>query len=168
MKSRSKRETHLYFPTVIRECQIANHEKLDSQIMSGIQKIKKSEPNTKPEAWSCELYTTIGAPTTLTQHEVFKPLFNVIMEEANDFAKSLDMDTKKHPLKCNECWLNVYREGDAQDIHVHGNSVISGIYYPKAPPGSGPLLIHSPFADVMLDPCCLRSARTSAFRLLSI
>lgn len=148
----NKRDTHLFFPTVVRECSIAAHDRLDAQIMLGIQRLRKSEPNTKPSAWSCDLYTTIGAPTTLAQHKEFEPLFDIIMAEANEFATTLEMDTGKHPLKCNECWLNIYTEGNAQDVHVHGNSVISGIYYPKAPPGSGALLIHSPFADVMLDP----------------
>lgn len=145
-------ETHLFFPTVIRESQIANHEKLTAQIMAGINKIKATEPNSMPATWSCDLFTTIGSPTALTEREEFKPLLDVIMRESEAFAKSMELDTDKHPLKCNECWLNVYTEGHAQDVHLHGNSVISGIYYPKAPPGSGPLLIHSPFNDVMLDP----------------
>ena len=147
-----KSETHLFFPTVIRETQIPNHEKLTAQIMEGIKAIKSSEPNSLPPTWSCDLFTTIGAPTTLIERREFKPLLDVIMKESHAFAKSLEMDTDKHPLKCNECWLNVYSEGHAQDVHLHGNSVISGIYYPKAPPGSGALLIHSPFNDIMLDP----------------
>lgn len=148
----SKTETHLFFPTVLREVIVDNHQALTAQIMAGIDKIKKTQPNSLPSTWSCDLFTTIGAPTAMTEQEEFKPLLDVIMREANGFAKILEMDTDKHPLKCNECWLNVYTEGHAQDVHLHGNSVISGIYYPKAPPGSGALLIHSPFNDVMLDP----------------
>ena len=153
----SKHEMLLFFPTVIRECQIDNHKELTRQIMGGIEKIRKSEPNTLPPTWSCELYTTIGSPTTLVEHEEFEPLRKVIMREANDFAKSLELDVKRFPLKFTECWLNIYTEGHAQEVHQHANAVISGIYYPKAPPGSGDLLIHSPYMDIMLDPPKLKS-----------
>ena len=150
--SEGKNETLLFFPTVIRECRIADHEQLTAQIMGGIEQIKTTEPNSLPSSWSCDLYTTIGAPTMLTQHKEFAPLREVIMREANAFANSLELDIERHPLKFTECWLNVYTEGHAQEVHHHSNAVISGIYYPKAPPGSGDLLIHSPFMDIMLEP----------------
>lgn len=148
----SKSETLLFFPTVVRECQIANHEELTRKIMKGVKSVQKTEPNSLPATWSCDLYTTIGSSTMLVEHEDFQPLRKVIMQEANAFASELELDIVKHPLKFTECWLNVYTEGHAQEIHHHANAVISGIYYPKAPPGSGDLLIHSPFMDLMLDP----------------
>ena len=150
--SESKNETLLFFPTVIRESHIADHEKLTAQIMGGIENIMKTEPNSLPSTWSCDLYTTIGSPTTLMQHKEFEPLRKVIMYEANEFANELELDIDRHPLKFTECWLNVYTKGHAQEVHHHANAVISGIYYPKVPPGSGDLLIHSPFMDIMLDP----------------
>jgi len=150
--SENNGETLLYFPTVVREVQIANAAEINKQIDAGIEKIRKIEPNTLPAAWSCELYTTIGSPGTLKDHEEFAPLCKVIVEEAQKFATTLDLDIKFRPLIFTECWLNIYGEGHAQEIHTHANCVISGIYYAKAPPGSGELLIHSPYNDTMLDP----------------
>jgi len=160
--SESKNETLLFFPTVIRQSEIEDHEALTAQIMGEINNIKNNEPNTLPPAWSCDLYTTIGAPTMLIEHEEFFPLRDVIMKESDAFARSLELDIDKHPLKFTECWLNVYTEGHAQEVHHHSNAVISGIYYPKAPPGSGDLLIHSPFMDVMLEP---PTRRTNGFNV---
>jgi len=148
----NKSETLLFFPTVIRESQIADHEELTEKIMKGIESVHKNEPNSLPATWSCDLYTTIGSSKMLVERKEFEPLKKVIMEEANAFASELELDTARHPLKFTECWLNVYAEGQAQEIHHHANAVISGIYYPKAPPGSGDLLIHSPFMDIMLEP----------------
>ena len=150
--SKNKSETLLFFPTVVREIHIADAKQLNSSIKGGIEHIRKTEPNTLPASWSCDLYTTIGSPTTLIQHKGFEPLRDVIMQEANNFADELDLDTNRHPLKFTECWLNIYSEGHAQEAHQHANAVISGIYYAKAPPGSGDLLIHSPYVDIMLDP----------------
>jgi uncharacterized protein (TIGR02466 family) len=150
--SESNSETLLFFPTVVQEIQIPNAKELNKQIKGGIEAIRKSQPNTLPLGWSCDLYTTIGSPTTLMQHKEFDPLGKVITEEATKFADALDLQTDKHPLKFTECWLNVYSEGHAQEVHQHPNAVISGIYYVKAPPGSGELLIHSPYTGTMLDP----------------
>lgn len=150
--SKNKNEMLLFFPTVVREVEIANAKELNKKIMAGVERIRESEPNTLPSTWSCNLYTTIGSPTTLMQHKEFEPLRDVIMEEANDFARALEMETDKYPLKFTECWLNVYNEGHGQEVHQHANAVVSGIYYVKAPEGSGDLLIHSPYTDVMLEP----------------
>lgn len=150
--SKNKQETLLFFPTVVREVHMANAAAINKKIKGGIEKIRKSEPNSIPMSWSCDLYTTIGSPTTLMQHPEFEILGKIIMEEANSFADELQMDTGRHPLKLNECWLNVYTQGQGQEVHLHANSVISGIYYAKAPEGSGELMIHSPFTGTMLDP----------------
>jgi len=150
--SKNKNEMVVVFPTVIRQIQIANAKKLNKKIVHGIEHIRKTEPNTIPASWSCNLYTTIGSPTTLMQHEEFEPLREVIMQEANDFAEALELEIQRFPLKFTECWLNIYNEGHAQEVHHHPNAIISGIYYAKAPPGSGNLLIHSPYSEIMLDP----------------
>lgn len=148
----SSNEMLLFFPTVVRQIQIANARELNGQIMEGIERIRKTEPNSLPATWSCDLYTTIGSPTMLMQHKEFEPLGKVIMEESASFAEALELEIGRHPLRFTECWMNIYGEGHAQEVHQHANAVISGIYYAKAPPGSGDLLIHSPYMDVMLDP----------------
>lgn len=147
-----KSELLLFFPTVIRTVEIADFAKLNSGIISGIDKIRKEQANTVPASWSSVLYTTIGAPQTLLQHKEFDPLSNVIMREAGHFADELDLETEHHPLRFTECWVNIYGQGHTQEVHQHANSVISGIYYVKAPEGSGELLFHSPYHDTMLDP----------------
>lgn len=155
--SANKSEMNLFFPTVIRTVNIADYEQLNKGIVEGIESVRKSEPNTVPSSWSCDLYTTIGSPQTLLQREEFNPLGHIIMEEANNFARELELDIDRHPLKFKECWVNIYGEGHSQEMHQHANSVISGIYYVKAPEGSGELLIHSPYHDTMLDPPTVRA-----------
>lgn len=73
------------------------------------------------------------------------------MEEITEFARDLNLDVDGFPLRITDCWLNVYSEGNSQEFHNHANSVISGIYYAKAPKGCGPLVIQSPYADLMFE-----------------
>jgi len=147
----SNNETRLFFPTIIRECHIEKAADLNKKIMVGVEKTKNNEPNTMPDSWSCDLYTTMGSPTTLLEHKEYKPLRDVIMHELNEFARDLNLNIDQFPLRITDCWLNVYGEGHAQEVHNHANSVLSGIYYVKAPEGSGALVIQSPYADSMFS-----------------
>jgi uncharacterized protein (TIGR02466 family) len=88
----------------------------------------------------------------LFDRPAFQKLRGLIMAESEAFAASYGLDTARFPMRLNECWVNVYGQGDAQDIHIHRNSVLSGIYYVAAPPQSGDLLFHSPTGDIMLEP----------------
>jgi uncharacterized protein (TIGR02466 family) len=151
--SKNKNEMFLFFPTVIREIQIANAKELNKQIEGGVRNIRETEPNSLPASWSCSLYTTIGSPTTLVDHKEFAPLHRIIVQEADAFANDLDLDIGRFPLKFTECWLNIYSEGHAQEIHQHANAVVSGIYYVKAPPGQ-----RRPSHSLALCRCHARSA----------
>lgn len=152
IKLSKETEVVMCFPTVVRVSEIPGHEALNKQILSGVKTIMKSEPNSIPQGWSCSLYTTIGSQLRVLDYKEFAPLGKLIMRESREFANLLDFNIGKHPLKITDCWLNVYDHENAQEIHVHPNNVISGIYYPKAPNNCGELLIHSPYGDVMLDP----------------
>ena len=70
------------FPTVVRVCQIPDHEELNKQIMTGVDTVMKSEPNSIPQGWSCSLYTTIGSSLRVLDYKEFAPLGKVIMREA--------------------------------------------------------------------------------------
>jgi uncharacterized protein (TIGR02466 family) len=155
-------EIHNFFPTPIQLSGIEDAADLNKSIMLGVQSVMETEPNSMPQGWSCSVYTTMKSPIDLLERPEFKPLRSVIMSEATSFARSLHLDIDKHPLRLNECWLNVYATGQAQEVHVHPNSVLSGIYYAQAPEGCGELLLHSPYADIMLDPPTTRNAPLNA------
>lgn len=147
----TRRETRLFFPTILRECHIDKPAEFNKQIMKGVEKTRTSVPNMLPDTWSCDLYTTLGSKTKLLDQKEFKPLHDVIVEEMDEFARDLNLDIDNFPLRITDCWLNVYGEGNSQEVHNHANSVISGIYYAKAPKGSGALMIQSPYADNMFQ-----------------
>lgn len=142
----------MLFPTVVQVSDIEGAPALNQKLLDAIHAIRASEPSTKPDSWSCDLYTTIGSATLLLERDEFREFNEVAMRKVLRYAEAFKFDTARYRPKINECWVNVYSRTHAQEIHIHQNSVFSGIYYVKAPPGCAPTLFHSPMGDVMLEP----------------
>ena len=57
--------------------------------------------------------------------------------------------TKRDPIKGSHpklsYWANVYREGDEHRVHTHGNTIISGSYYPVLGDPQYPITFESPW-----------------------
>ena len=140
------------FPVLVQVSDIEGSKGLNDKLCESIYELMKTEPNTKPENWACEVYTTIMSGKMLLDTPPFDALVDIITAEVGKYAHKLKLDIEHYPPRINECWLNVYANGNSQDVHVHRNSVISGIYYPKAPEGCAEVLFHSPWADQMLEP----------------
>ncbi len=100
---------------------------------------------------------------SLLDTEPFGVLRSVIEEEVGKYARELKYDIDNHPPRINECWVNVYGRGHSQEIHCHRNSVFSGIYYAKAPPGCGEVVFVSPLSDTMLEPPTTRATMANTF-----
>ena len=141
----------LLFPTVVQLSQIPNHEALNTGIIRVVNEIRQTEPNRKPQSWACDLYTTIGSPKLLMNHPGLADFSKIIQDHVLAYAQALNYDVAQYPPKVSECWVNIYGNHHSQEIHLHKNSLISGIYYVKAPPGSGATLFYSPQADEMIS-----------------
>ena len=152
MKTGAHDNLQLLFPTVVQVSQIEGAAELNAKLLRSIYAIKEKQPNTKPNSWSCSVYTTISSSLELLDLEEFKEFRDIVQAKVMRYATALKFDVEKHPLRLNECWINVYNKQHSQEIHLHPNSVFSGIYYVKAPEGCAPTLFYSPNADVMLEP----------------
>jgi uncharacterized protein (TIGR02466 family) len=148
----NKRGVHKFFPVAVQTSEIGDAAKLNKSIIGEITKIRGTVPNSLPEAWSCNLYTTISSGINLLDQPAFASLQQHILTEAAAFAEVYGLDFASYPPRITECWVNVYGQGDSQEAHNHANSVISGIYYVAAPEGCGELLFHAPMSDTMLEP----------------
>jgi len=148
----NQRGMHSFFPVGVQTSTIENSAALNQEIIGELASIRGTVPNSLPDGWSCNLYTTIASGDNLLTRPAFANLQKHIASEAAAFAEAYALDTANHPLRITECWVNVYGQGDSQEVHVHPNSAISGIYYVAAPEGCGELLFHAPQADVMLNP----------------
>jgi len=74
-------------------------------------------------------------PTNNTLHldPIFKPLVSMIYSTAREFMQEIGYYQFLNSLKINSMWTNVSQEGDFLYPHIHGSSLLSGVYYIKAP-----------------------------------
>ncbi|MGE5538648.1 MAG: TIGR02466 family protein [Gemmatimonas sp.] len=148
----AQRQTHFLFPTVIGMVTLPDAPALNARVMRAIDDLRARVPGDTPDAWSGSLYTTFETLKTVHQEPGFGDLTGLVEGHVNDFARQLGMALGNTPVRTTSSWLNIYGAGHNQEIHVHANSLISAVYYVKAPPGVPGLKIHSPFHDTMLMP----------------
>ena len=152
MKDDKSDQVQMLVPTPVQVSNIPDSAALNERLLKVIYDVKATTPNTKPDSWSCDVYTTIGTPLTLLEHPEFTEFLDIALDRVVRFARAFKFDVDRYKPRINECWVNVYNNNHSQDVHLHPNSVFSGIYYAKAPEGSSPTLFYSPMADVMLVP----------------
>lgn len=145
-------QIHQLFPTVVRTCQIENFQALNKELTTGVEEIRKVTPNTKPDDWTCSVYTTLHSSMELLEIEPFTLLKPIIHREVSQYAEALGIYAPVENLRILDAWLNVYTEGDSQEMHIHQNSIFSGIYYIKAPEGCSDVQFQSPLIDNMIAP----------------
>lgn len=80
----------------------------------------------------------------------FKRLEKILDKHAAAFAKAQHWDIGKRRPVCDSLWVNVLPEGGSHTGHIHTNSVISGTYYVKVPPGAGPIVYEDPRLPQMM------------------
>jgi uncharacterized protein (TIGR02466 family) len=152
MAGEPQRQINFLFPTVVRTATLEDASAFNARLVQAIDDLRTRVPGAPPDSWSCSLYTTFNTANKLHLETGFEEFTGHIEREANDFAQELGLDTGNKPLSIGSCWVNIYGPGHSQEVHVHANSLISGVYYVKAPPGVPGLMIHSPFGEQMLAP----------------
>ena len=79
---------------------------------------------------------------------VFQPLVNELFIMIQDIWKEEWLD--REPVLGN-MWANINPPGGYNAPHIHPNSLFSGVYYVKAPKGSGNLVCNEPRAGAQLN-----------------
>ena len=79
--------------------------------------------------------------TDMHKIPVFQPLVNELFIMMNDIWKEEWLDRSP---KLGNMWANINPPGGSNRAHQHPNSLWSGVYYIKAPKGSGHLKIDDP------------------------
>ncbi len=145
---------HLFFPTVLQVSEIEDAPDLNRRLVDAVNEVRSELPCAKPEAWSCDLYTTFAHPRSLEllARNPFSELAPAILREATRFGRELELHVEKHPPRITDFWVNVFGTGHAQDVHRHPNSIISGIYYVQVPADAGDLILHTPADDELMPP----------------
>lgn len=97
------------------------------------------------------------SPSTLHYVPELAPIFEYICQMG--FKASADLDFIDCDIALTEAWLNVNDSRQCMNVeHVHGD-VFSGVFYLKAPEGSGKLGISNPGINRMWSGCNLASQK---------
>lgn len=143
---------HLLFPTVVQTTDIEGADALNEELLTGVAALQRQIPNTKPDDWACSVYTTLHSDIDLFAIAPFSKVKELALREVSRYAELLHMHAPYPYLRILDAWINVYNEGDSQEMHIHQNSIFSGIYYIQAPEGCSSVMFRSPSADTMIDP----------------
>ena len=139
--------------------------KIKSQIMIEIEDLMSLD--IAGIAWSDKNYkngfTSYASANELQKHSpTFYQLEQEINKHVKTFAKQLDFDLGRIPLKMTTCWVNVMPENTHHGIHIHPLSIISGTFYVDLPKSASPIRFEDPrLTNFMAAPPKLLSPKNS-------
>ena len=97
------------------------------------------------------------SPTTLHQLPELKPLFEYVCQMG--FKAVADLEFVDCDIAITSAWMNINDSRQCMNNeHVHGD-VFSGVFYLKAPEGSGKLSIQNPAINRMWSGCSLTTQK---------
>lgn len=145
-------QTHHFavFPTMVQSTLHPDAERLNAPMLAELERLAGVIPNSLSPRATAHHYTSMWNYNDLHERPVFEELTGFILEELNKFAELQSIFVPETGIIVREMWFNVYNEGDCKDIHLHPNSIFSGVYFVKAPEGSAPLVIKSEIIDNMI------------------
>lgn len=139
------------FPCPVQLSKHPDHARLNAGLLTAIRQIQTSTPNSRPEDWACAVYTTIENANELQMAPEFAELSQFIAGELIEFAKQTGVFLPESNVYIRNMWLNIYEKNCSTDVHVHPNSLFSGLYIVQAPPGSAKEVFDSPAAEKMIS-----------------
>lgn len=137
----------LWFPTPILSEKIQNFSKINELLLNKIQQIRQTIP-VGGKNWIGKPYNTCGT-YNIVDDNIFDHIKNEITAMVHLFASRLGVDVNKNKFKCNEGWLNIYKQNDFQEFHHHAGHQFSAVYYVQTPPNSSEIIFESPLAPDM-------------------
>ncbi len=141
------------FPTTIYRADETSADTLNAALE--VAALSLAHHDVKGQRW-CEKhgyagYTSYGSHTALSADiPAFRRLEKILDKHALEFARALQWNIGRAKPVCDSMWVNVLREGGSHTGHIHTNSVISGTYYVKVPPGAGPIVFEDPRLTQMM------------------
>lgn len=90
----------------------------------------------------CQCKTTIDNYSSVLETDLFYEIKKHISFVVGAYCKAVDIDQQSVYFKCS--WLNKYKVGEYQDLHMHHNSLLSGVFYLQSD-GEKDLIFQAPF-----------------------
>ena len=138
-----------WFPTPVWHFTIDNYRQLNSTLLPEIE--AEQQRDRLGEKWS----NVLGwhSVNTLHERDRFSEFTQIIHENLREVATFLRWDLHQFSLQITTCWAMVNGKLASNSVHNHPNSILSGVYYLKAPENCGGIFFSDPRpASQMLIP----------------
>ncbi len=142
--------TRALFPTLLYQAPLGGPAAFLRDILAECLRVRANDAEGR--AWSKKHYpggfTSYGSLCRLHRSfSTFMQLEKLLDRHVRVFARRLKWEVDVRRLKMTDCWVNVMPRGVAHSLHLHPESVVSGTYYVKVPPGSPGLKLEDPRLD---------------------
>ncbi len=139
-----------WFPTSIWHFSIDDPLQLNSLLLAEIS--AEQQRDRQGEKWS----SVLGwhSVNNLHEREAFAEFVRVVERNVLEVATFLKWDLKKFSIKISTCWASVNGKLASNSLHNHPNSILSGVYYLKAPENCGGIFFADPrpAAQMLIPP----------------
>ena len=136
------------------QTQYVQLEEHKEDFLKEVKKYKEENPSTEINTSSVYGYQS---PDTLQKVEGLRPLFEFICTMA---AKALtDLEFNDHAIVLTSAWLSVNDTPQCMNCEQVNHGVLSGVFYLKAPQGSGKLVIKNPGINRLWGGCHIASQK---------
>ena len=136
-----------FFPTLLGVEVNSEHHKIEKKLIKKCFDIE-NQIKSGGENWiSNTTYNTIGEYNIFLDDN-FKPINDFVINSVIKFCDELKINQNcidKNP----NAWFNIYKEGDYQEYHHHGNTAISVVYFLKVPENSAKTYFKNPVLDMI-------------------
>ncbi len=129
-----------WFPTPIWHFNINNYQQLNPILLQEIH--AELERDRVGEKWS----NVLGwhSVNDLHQRDAFNYFTKIIQENVLEVAEFLQWDLEQFSLDITTCWAIINGKFASNSVHNHPNSILSGVYYLKAPENCGGIYFTDP------------------------
>lgn len=139
-----------WFPTPVWQFKVENYEQINQKLLQTIY--DEHRRDSKGEKWS----NVLGwhSVDNLHQRDGFEDFTNIVKNNVMDPASFLNWDLKKFTVNITTCWATINNKFASNSVHNHPNSILSGVYYVKAPKNCGGVFFSDPrpAAQVLVPP----------------
>jgi uncharacterized protein (TIGR02466 family) len=132
-----------WFPTSIWHFEIDNYQELNAVLLQEIY--REHQRDRQGEKWS----NVLGwhSVNDLHKRDRFQNFTQVIQKNVLEVAAFLHWDLQQFSLNITTCWAIMNGKLASSSVHNHPNSILSGVYYFKAPENCGGI-----FSPILVQP----------------
>lgn len=123
-------EIRPYFSSLIGFVYNEEHLKIEKKLINKCFKLKEKIKKGGKNWMSKNTYNTLST-YNLVNDKDFLPLQNFITQSVLNYCNKLNIDVSNLNTSPHYGWFNLYKKYDYQEYHIHGDSMISTIYFLK-------------------------------------